>query len=52
MVEINRIVYPQLDKGIQFRLNKISRVTGCFMAEIHEKDAISKTLSKYTAAFD
>ena len=36
----------------QFRLNKISEITDYFVAEIKERELISKRVSKYIASFD
>ena len=44
--------YPELDTGIQYKLNKINRIKDYFIAEIHEKETMSKALSNYIAAFD
>ena len=35
----------------QFRLNKINEIKDYFIAEIREKELISKSLSKYIASF-
>ena len=35
-----------------FRLNKINKIKDCFIAEIKERELISKRLSKYIASFD
>lgn len=42
-------MYPQLYHGMQLRLNEISRIIDQFIAEILEKESISKTLSTYIA---
>ena len=34
----------------QFRLNKINEIKDCFIAEIKERELMSKNLSKYTAS--
>ena len=44
-------MYPQLDNPMHFRLNEINEII-CFMAEICERETMSKTLSKYIAVFD
>ena len=44
-------IYPDL-KDQQFRLNKISEVRDYFIAEIRERELMSKRLSKYIAFFD
>ena len=36
----------------QFRLNKINEIKDCFVAEIKERELMSKRLSKYIASFD
>ena len=36
----------------QFRLNKINEIKDYFIAEIKERELMSKRLSKYTASFD
>ena len=36
----------------QFRLNKINEIKDYFIAEIKERELISKRLSKYIASFD
>ena len=36
----------------QFRLNKINEITDYFVAEIKERELISKRVSKYIASFD
>ena len=35
-----------------FRLNKINEIKDCFLAEIRERELISKNLSKYIASID
>ena len=54
MGEANNI-YPDLSSNIsddqQFRLNKINEIRDCFVAEIKERESMSKTLSKYIAFF-
>ena len=44
--------YSNLSDKIQFRLNKINEVRDYFIAEIQERESMSKRLSKYVAAFD
>ena len=44
--------YPELDTGIQYKLNKINRIKDYFVAESHERETVSKALSNYIAAFD
>ena len=36
----------------QFRLNKINEIKDYFLAEIRERELISKNISKYIASFD
>ena len=49
-------MYPNLSSNIsndqQFRLNKISEIKDHFIAEIKEKELMSKNLSKYIASFE
>ena len=45
-------MYPELDTGIQYRLNKINRIKDYFVAESHERETMNKALCNYTAAFD
>ena len=56
MVECNSIetpnIYPNLYDRQQFRLNKINEVEDYFIAEIKERELVSKRLSKYIASFD
>ena len=44
-------IYPNLSvipsNEPQFRLNKINEIKGYFLAEIRERELISKNLSKY-----
>ena len=44
-------IYPLSDQQ-RFRLNKISEIKYYFVAEIKEKELMSKRLSKYIASFD
>ena len=44
-------IYPNLNEQ-QFRLNKISEIKDYFVAEIKERELMSKRLSKYIASFD
>ena len=43
-------IYPNLNDQ-QFRLNKISEFRDYFVAEIKERELMSKRLSKYNASF-
>ena len=49
-------IYPNLATNIsneqQFRLNKINEIKDYFLAEIRERELISKNLSKYIASLD
>ena len=54
MVECNTSnIYPNLnDQQQQLRLNKINEIKDYFVAEIKERELMSKRLSKYIASFD
>ena len=56
MVEGNSIEFSSIDtsnlNNNQFRLNKISEIEDYFIAEIKERELMSKKLSKYTSFFD
>ena len=56
MAECNSIEtsnkYPNLNDQQQFRLKKINEIKDYFVAEIKERELISKWLSKYIASFD
>ena len=49
-------IYPNLSANTsndqQFRLNKVNEVKDYFIAEIKERELMSKRLSKYIASFD
>ena len=49
-------MYPDVSANIsndqQFRLNKINEIKDYFIAEIRERELMSKRLSKYIASFD
>ena len=49
-------IYPNLNANIsneqQFRLNKINEIKDYFLAEIRERELISKNISKYIASSD
>ena len=49
-------MYPNLNANIsndqQFRLNKINEIKDYFIAEIIERELMSKNLSKYIASFE
>ena len=44
--------YAILNNQQQFRLNKINEIKDYFLAEIKERELMSKQLSKYIASFD
>ena len=50
-IEHNSIDTSNLNNQ-QFRLNKISEVEDCFIAEIKERELMSKKLSKYISFID
>ena len=50
-VECNSIETLNLNNQ-QFRLNKINEIKNYFIAEIKERELMSKRLSKYIASFD
>ena len=45
-------MYPNLNDQQQFRLNKINETNDYFVAEIKERELISKRFSKYITSFD
>ena len=45
-------IYPNISNDQQFRLNKINEIKDYFIAEIKERELMSKNLSKYTASFE
>ena len=49
-------IYPNLSANIsneqQFRLNKINEIKDIFLAEIRERELISKSISKYIASLN
>ena len=45
-------IYPNLYDQQQFRLNKINEINDYFVAEIKEREFISRRLSKYIISFD
>ena len=55
MVECNSIkipnIYPNLNVQQQLRLNKISEIKDYFVAEIKERELMTKRRSKYIALF-
>ena len=44
--------HPNLNDQQQFRLNKINEIKYFFVAEIKERELMSKRISKYIASFD
>ena len=50
-IEDNSVETSNLNKK-QFRLNKINEIKNYFIAEIKERELMSKSLSKYIAFFD
>ena len=61
MVECNSIehnfhktpnMYPNISNDQQYRLNKINEIEEYFIAEIRERELMSKNLSKYIVSFD
>ena len=44
-------IYPNLHDWQQFRLNKINEIKDYFVAEIKERELMSKKLSKYVDSF-
>ena len=56
MILIKYQIYPNLNaipsNEQQFRLNKINEIKYYFLAEIRERELISKNLSKYIASLD
>ena len=49
--ETNKL-YPNLLDNHQFRLNKINEIRDYFVAEIKERESMSKRISKYIAFFN
>ena len=45
-------IYSNLSDQTQFGLNKINEIKDYFIAEIHQREEMSKLLSNYIAAFD
>ena len=45
-------IFPNLNYQQQFTLNKINEIKDYFLAEIKERELMSKRLSKYIASFD
>ena len=45
-------MYPNLNDQQQFRLNEINEIKDNFIAEISERELMSRILSKYIVSFD
>ena len=45
-------MYPNLNDQQQFRLDKVNEVKDYFIAEIRERELMSKSFRKYIATFD
>ena len=45
-------MYQTLSDQTQFKFKKINEIKDYFIAEIREREAMSKEISKYVAAFD
>ena len=45
-------IYPNSNDQQQFRLNKVNKIKDYFIAEIKERELMSKRLSKYISFFD
>ena len=45
-------LYPNLSDDQQFRLKKINEIRDYFLAEIKERESMSKKISKYFAFFN
>ena len=45
-------IYPNLNDQQQFGLNKVNELKDCFIAEIRERELMSKRLGKYIASFN
>ena len=45
-------IYQNISNDQQFRLNKINEIKDYFIAEIRERELMSKNLSKYIASFE
>ena len=45
-------LYPNLPNDQRFRLNKINEIRDYFVAEIKEREVMSKRLSKYITSLD
>ena len=49
---IYSIINANISNEQQFRLNKINEIKGYFLAEIRERELISKNIGKYIASLD
>ena len=45
-------IYPNISNEQKFRLNKINEIKYYFIAEIRERELMSKNFSKYIASFE
>ena len=45
-------IYPNMSNEQHFRLNEINEIKDYFIAEIRERELMSKNLSKYIASFE
>ena len=45
-------IYPNKSNKQQFRLNKINEIKNYFLADIRERELVSKNISKYIASLD
>ena len=45
-------MYPNISNDQEYRLKKINEIEEYFIAEIRERELISKNLSKYIVSFD
>ena len=45
-------MYPELDNAMQFRLDDIHEIKDYFIAEVHDRETMSKRPNRYIAAFD
>ena len=56
MIFLKHEIYPNLSANIsndqQFRLNKINEIKDYFIAEITERELMSKNFSNYIASFE
>ena len=45
-------MYPELDNAMQFGLDDIHEIKDYFIAEVHDRETMSKRPNRYIAAFD